>query len=187
MNMKTATVKFLSLAAGLCLTMGVSAQKFSTQTGKISFFSKAKMEDIEAVNNQATVILDASTGEMAVVVLIKSFEFEKQLMQEHFNENYMHSEKYPKSTFSGSITNNSAVDYTKNGTYEVMVSGKLTIHGVAKEVKEKGQVVVNGGKVTLKSKFTIALADYDIKNDKLNNIASNIDITVNADLARKDK
>lgn len=176
------------LVAGLSILAGYStmyAQTYSTQTGSIHFYSKAKLEDIEAETKQATSLLDASTGEIAFIVLIKSFEFDKALMQEHFNENYMHSDKFPKSTFSGKITNISAVNFAKNGTYTVEVEGKLTIHGVTKDVKEKGELTVDGNNIKINSRFTITLADYDIKNDKIQNISDKIDISVNAVLAKK--
>jgi hypothetical protein len=178
-------MKRIALAA-LALALGGFAfgQKYSTKTGKISFFSSAKMEDITAENNQVTAVLESSTGEMAVVVLIKSFEFEKALMQQHFNENYMHSDKFPKSTFSGKVTNLSSINFSKDGTYPATVSGKLTIHGVTKDVTEKGEIVVKGNSATLKSKFNVALADYDIKNDKLQNISNTIEVTVNTTLSK---
>lgn len=179
-------MKRILLAIALVIfSASLFAQKYSTKTGKISFFSSAKLEDITAENNQVTALMDISSGEVAFIVLIKSFEFDKALMQEHFNENYMHSEKFPKSTFSGKINNISSIKFDKDGTYEAEVEGKLTIHGVTKEVKEKGQIVVKGTKATIKSKFKIALADYDIKNDKLQNISNEIEITVNTELSKQ--
>src|SRR3954471_14722308 len=89
--------------------------KFFTKTGKISFYSKAPMEDIEATNNSVTAVLDAATGNFQFAVLIKGFEFRKALMQEHFNENYLESDKFPKAEFKGQVVNNSAISYTKEG------------------------------------------------------------------------
>jgi len=130
-------------------------------------------------------LLDASNGNLAYIVIIKSFEFDKSLMQTHFNDNYMQSETYPKSTFDGKITNNSSVKYGTNGTYDVQVSGKLTIHGVTKEVSASGTLTVNGNTITLKSSFKVKLEDYGIKNDKIKNIASEIEVNVNTALVKQ--
>lgn len=167
-------------AAVLLSVMVVSAQNntFFTRTGHISFFSKMPMENIEAHNRQVSCMLDISTGDVAYKVLIKSFEFEKALMQEHFNENYMHSEKYPKASFDGKISNLKSINFAKDGVYETEVEGTLEIHGVKKTIKEKGKIEVKAGKISTKSVFNIALKDYNIKNDKLENINENIQITV---------
>jgi hypothetical protein len=175
--------RIIVVAAFFALSAIAFGQKYKTTTGSISFYSKASLEDIEARNNQVTALLDASNGGLAFIVLIKSFEFDKQLMQTHFNDNYMESDKYSKSTFEGKITN--AVDYTKSGNQEVQVAGKLMIHGVTKEVSAPGTLSVSGSNITLKSSFKIKLEDYGIKNDKVKNIASEIEINVNVILAKQ--
>lgn len=161
-------------------------KKYITRTGHVSFFSDAPLEDITADNHQVTAILK-TTGEVAYKVPIKSFEFTKALMQEHFNENYMESDKFPEATFSGTIQDVSKVDFTKSGTYKTTVKGKLTIHGVTKEVSVPGEVIVDiaNGKVTNKTTFNVALKDYGIKNDKANQIADTIAITVNVEMAEQ--
>lgn len=161
----------------------IAQKKYLTKTGEISFHSKSTLESIEAKNKQVTVLLKAETGDLAFKVLVKSFEFEKALMQEHFNENYMESDKFPNASFEGVITNMAAIDLAKLDTKDVEVSGKLTIHGVTKEVKTKGKISKKGDKIVLSSKFGIVLQDYGIKNDKPQNISSNIDLTVNAELS----
>lgn len=168
------------LFAVLVSTMNIFAQTntYMTRTGHISFFSKMPMENIEAHNRQVSAMLDIATGDLAFKVLIKSFEFEKALMQEHFNENYMHSEKYPKASFDGKIVNLKSVDFKKDGVYDVDVEGTLEIHGVKKTISQKGKIEVKGNKISTKATFTIALKDYNIKNDKLENINENIQITV---------
>ncbi len=177
--------KIIFITALLAFTGIAFGQKYKTTTGSIGFFSKATLEDIEAKNNQVTGLLDASNGNLAFIVLVKSFEFDKSLMQTHFNDNYMQSDTYPKSTFDGKITNNGDVKYSANGTYNVTVSGKLTIHGVTKEVTSSGTATVSGTNVTLKSSFKIKLEDYGIKNDKIKNIASEIEVNVNTTLAKQ--
>ena len=106
------------LFIGLISTFSLQAQKYMTKNGNIKFYSETPMETIEATNNQVNAALDTQTGDLVFKVLIKSFQFEKALMQEHFNENYMESDKMPNSTFKGKVTNLSAIDFTKEGTYE---------------------------------------------------------------------
>jgi hypothetical protein len=133
-----------------------------TKNGFIGFFSHTPMEDIKADNNQVVGALDISSGEMVFQALIKSFHFDRALMEEHFNENYMESDKIPKSTFKGKITNLSSVDFTKPGTYDVTVEGDLTIHDVTNKISIKGTMeVVNGG-INANSKFKIVPEDYKI-------------------------
>ncbi len=178
--MKKVTVLVLALVFAVS---GVFAQdRFFTKTGKISFYSKATMENIEAHNRSVTCVLDTKTGNVQFSALVKGFEFEKALMQQHFNENYLETDKYPKAEFKGQIVNNSDVNYAKDGTYNAKVKGKLTIHGETKDVDTDGTVTVKGGKVQLESDFNVQLADYKIKNDKLNNISSTIRVSVNCTL-----
>lgn len=177
--MKKATM----LVLGLVVTLGVFAQdKFFTKTGKVSFYSKATLENIEAHNRSVTAVLDTKTGNTQFLALIKGFEFEKALMQEHFNENYLESTKYPKAEFKGQITNNGDINYAKDGTYTARVKGKLTVHGETQDVETDGTVIVKGGKIQVQSEFTVQLADYKIKNDKLNNISNTIRVVVNCTL-----
>jgi hypothetical protein len=133
-----------------------------TKNGFISFYSHTPMEDIKAENNQVVGILDISTGEMVFQALIKSFHFDRALMEEHFNENYMESDKIPKSIFKGKITDLKSVDFTKNGTYNVMVDGDLTIHDVTNKISAKGTIEVITGGINASSKFNIVPEDYKI-------------------------
>jgi len=163
----------------LLLVGFVKAQnKFFTKSGKIAFYSKAKLEDIEAVNKTAVAILDIQNGDIQFSVAMKGFEFRKALMQEHFNENYIESDKYPKSDFKGLIVNGGEIDFKKNGTYNAKAQGKLTIHGVTNDVEAEGKIIVNETKLTLSTVFNVSLQDYKIKNDKMNNISNNIKVTV---------
>lgn len=154
------------IVTGLLLLGGafVHAQdKYFTKTGKIEFYSKAPMEDIEAKNKTVAAVLDTKTGALQFSVLMKSFEFEKALMQEHFNENYIESDKYPKGEFKGVITNNNEINYSKDGTYQAKVKGQLTIHGVTRDVNTTGTIKTSGGKIDATSVFNILLSDYKIK------------------------
>jgi hypothetical protein len=156
------------------------AQKYMTKTGYIGFYSHTPIEDIKADNNQVAGILDISTGEIVFQVLIKSFHFEKTLMEEHFNENYMESDKFPKSTFSGKILNLSSVDFTKNGKYDVTVEGDLNMHNVTKKTTAKGVIEVITGGINATSRFNIAPEEFKITIPGIvrENIARSLEVTV---------
>lgn len=164
--------------------LSASAQKLMTRSGKITFFSATAIENIEAFNNEVAAAINTATGDVVFQVPVKSFKFEKQLMQEHFNESYMESDKFPKADFKGKM--NAADLGTKDGTYKTTVSGQLTIHGVSKEVQIPGTITVKGGELTLNSKFNIALADYKIQIPSVaaGKIARQIEITVNTILKK---
>jgi polyisoprenoid-binding protein YceI len=142
------------------------------------------MEKIEGVNRQANSALDFSNGNFVFKVLIQGFEFEKALMQEHFNENYMESEKFQNATFSGKITNIKDVNPSKDGVYKVIVEGDLSIHGVTKKVKVNGTLEVKGGKIVGNATFNVAPKDYNISIPKavIKNISEAIQVSANVSL-----
>jgi polyisoprenoid-binding protein YceI len=157
-----------------------SQNRYFTKTGTIIFTSQAPMENIAAVNKTTLVVMDAKTGAIQFAVQMKGFEFEKQLMQDHFNENYVESDRFPRAEFKGSITNNSEINYSKDGNYAAKVKGKLTLHGITKDVDVTGTIKLASGKLLAHSKFSILLSDYGINipsvvKDKLSNIVA-IDI-----------
>jgi polyisoprenoid-binding protein YceI len=156
------------------------AQKLISKNGHIRFYSHTPMEDIEGHNKQVVSILDPATGDLAFSLLVKSFEFKVALMQEHFNENYMESDKYPKSSFKGKINNNASINYQKDGTYQADVTGELTMHNVARSVSTRATVDVKGGIVTGKAEFVIKPSDYGISIPAVveNKIAREVQVTV---------
>lgn len=162
------------------VTTGLQAQKiYSTKNGKISFFSNAPLEDIEATNNEVESKLASANGQVAFTLLMKGFQFENELMEEHFNENYVESTKFPKADFNGFITNIKDINFAKDGTYTAKVKGTLTIHGVSKEITQDGTITIAGAKATAKTKFTISLKDYNIGGSLIGKkIADKIAITV---------
>lgn len=176
----------LSLILFLSMAGTVQAQKFITKNGYIRFYSHAPAEDIEANNHSVNAALDLASGDFVFKVLMKSFVFEKALMQEHFNENYVESDKFPVATFVGKIGNISDIDFSKDGEYEVTVKGKLTIHGVTHEVEQEGVLKIESGKILATSKFLIAVADYDIIIPKAvrNNIAKEVEVSVSVNLLK---
>ena len=174
--------KILVLIFFSTLSAAVYSQSlFMTRSGQISFFSKTLMENIEGVNNEVTSMLDTGKGDLVFAVLVKSFHFERALMEEHFNENYMESNTYPKATFQGKIKNFSTINLTKDGTYEATIEGDLTIHGVKQLHKAVGTITVSKGKIAGVSTFTIKLADYKIEIPSLvaDKISPTIEIRIN--------
>lgn len=170
----------LLLAIILFTSTLVNAQKYMTKGGTIKFFSETPMEKIDAVNHQVNSALDFSNGNFVFKVLIRGFEFEKALMQEHFNENYMESEKFPNSTFNGKIANIKDVNLAKDGVYKVVVEGDLSMHGVTNKVKVNGTLDVKGEKVIGKATFNVIPKDYNIAIPKavIKNISETIQIDV---------
>ena len=182
--MKQAVLFFLMGIA--CCTTG-TAQKYFTKNGSISFFSTTAIEDIKADNNQVMAVINTQNGELQFSLLTKGFHFKKALMEEHFNADYMESDKFPKSTFKGSITDISKVNFTTDGTYPASVSGGLTIHGVTKNTTANGTITVKGGKIAGTSKFVVTVADFGISIPKIyrDNIAKTVEVTVSCNYDQK--
>ncbi len=168
----------------LLSTISLAAQQYITKNGRISFYSDGPLEKIEAHNSQVNSALNTETGAIVFKVLMKSFIFEKALMQEHFNENYVESDKYPNSTLKGKVTNVNEIDFEKEGAHEATIEGDLTIHGITKKVKEKGTFTVSKNSIHGKSTFLVKLDDYDISIPGAVNgkIAEEIEITVDIKL-----
>lgn len=177
--------KLLIIALSLLFGEALVAQKMMTRDGEIKFdASMPNLVEIAATNKTASCILDVTTGDLATLALVKSFKFKSPLMEEHFNENYMESSKYPKATFKGKILNLGKIDKTKN-SYDA--EGDLTIHGVTKKVKIKVNLVQNAGKINLTSNFTVKAKDYNVEIPNLvkENFAENIKVALNFDLEGK--
>lgn len=146
------------------ITANISAQKYFTKSGKINFdaTSASSPEKIEAVNRTATCVIDTKNGAIQFAVLMKGFAFERALMEEHFNENYVESHKFPRAEFKGAIVNNESVIYSKDGSYTVKVKGKLTLHGVTRDVETEGKLIIQSGKIDATADFIVLLSDYNI-------------------------
>lgn len=169
----------LSAIAALFTTV-LSAQIYMAKTCEISFFSASPLENIEAINKASKPLINIATNDVQIKIVISAFQFEKPLMQEHFNENYMESDKIPNAFFKGKI--NEKVDWTKDGETKVTVTGKLTIHGVDKDRTVDGVVSVKGDQVTITSKFNVHIADHGVKVPSLyvQNIAEDVAVKINA-------
>ena len=166
------------------LTMSANAQfyKGKPDASTISFFSKSPLEDIDATNKKATVVIKTTTNDIQFGVPMLGFKFAKPLMEEHFNENYVESTKYPTCTFKGKIVE--TVDYTKEGEHKVTAKGILDLHGVQKEIEVPGTITVKGNEFLISANFKIKVAEYNIKVPSLyvQNIAEVVDVKVNAAL-----
>lgn len=161
-----------------------SAQLYITRTGFARFFSKTSLEDIEAVNQQLFAVINIEKKEIAFVVLLKGFEFKKELMQTHFNENYIESDKYPKASFNGTYTGD--VDMKSGSVSTVKVTGLFTLHGISKTIEVPATLQLVNGVLTGYAMFPVTPEDYNITIPSLvrNKIAkqTNVEIKVNCNL-----
>ena len=159
---------------------------YFTRSGKVSFFSSTPIEDIKANNDQTTCVLDLETGDVSFRIPILGFNFPNGLMQEHFNENYMESDIYPNASFKGGIKNWGKIDLTE-ASQEVTIDGTMEIHGVSKEISEKGRISLSKRNVIGYSNFQIMVADYDIEIPRLvrENIAKIINVDIELVLKKK--
>lgn len=170
-----------------CIACKTFGQEYFTKNGRISFFSKAPVENIKADNNQVISVLNMQTGVLGFSVLNIAFHFQKAMMEQHFNSDYMESDKFTSSTFRGIVTDISSVYIGKDGTYKVNVNGILFIHGVSKNITVPGTIIIKDGKLSGIAVFKILLKDYNIKIPSIveNNISENIEITVSCDYEKK--
>jgi polyisoprenoid-binding protein YceI len=157
-------MKKIQLMLFYCLIFSVTAanaQYYIAQTGETSFFSETPMENISALNKNVGAVINSTTNEVAVKMNISQFKFQNKLMEEHFNENYMETTKFPTSVFKGKIQEK--VDFSKDGTYDVTIKGVLTVHGVSKEKTLNGKLTVAKEQVSFAGNFDIKLVDYKIE------------------------
>jgi hypothetical protein len=169
------------------ILLSQAQDRYLLENSFVRFFSDGIVEDIEATNKDAKGIVDFSKNEFLIKIPIKSFKFASSLMQEHFNENYMESDKFPEGIFKGKIEG--TYDLSKNGTYNVNTTGDFTIHGVTKVRNIPAVIQVRDGKVSLESKFMIKVAEHKIKIPSIviRNIAEEVEVTIKSDLKKYDK
>ncbi len=184
-------MKKLLLTIGI-LSMGASAlfaQKYMTRTGKATFdaTTSTSPEKIAGKNNEVAGLLNAGTGEIVFQMQIKAFKFEKQLMEEHFNEKYLESDKYTKSDFKGKINNLAEINFSKDGNYKTTVTGKMTMHGNTADMTIPGTITVEGKKVKLSAKFKVKLADHKIVVPALvgDKVAQEAEVTFDAEMTQQ--
>jgi hypothetical protein len=169
---------FASIALVLISFFAIAQKTYSTKSGQFSFDASANV-DIKGENNQVDSKFNDKTGQIIFNLLIKGFKFSNGLMEDHFNENYMESTKFPKADFKGYITNIATVTFDKDGTYNVTAEGTLTIHGVSQKVKIPGSITVEKGKVTIKTVYKIKVKDFITGSYIGTKISDNAILTVN--------
>ena len=170
------TLLFISIASS------VSAQKvFLANGGMAYFFSATPLENIEAKSQSLTSVLTTGSNKILFNIPLRTFKFDKSLMEEHFNEKYVESEKYPKASFKGVI--NETIDWSRDTVLTVTATGTFDLHGVTKETTEKGTLKITGDKINLVVAFDITLADYKIRIPKVvtTNIAEVIRVNIECD------
>lgn len=182
--MKKITVTVIALIALATTAFKPIPTKLVSNDAHISFFSHTTLEDITCNNYKVVSTLDQQTGDVVFSVPMQSFEFEKALMQKHFNSSdFLDTKKFPKAKFTGKISNLNEVNFSKDGTYDANATGELTIKEVTKTVNAKGTITVLNGKVTLNSKMKVTLSDYNIsfaKGKPSTNIAKDVEVTTNS-------
>lgn len=174
-------IKYIFLSLLLLSTVYVNAQdKYFTRYGNINFVSRTPIIDIAGYNKEVLSFLNIKTGEMVFGVVMKSFKFPLPLAEEHFNENYVESDKYPDAKFNGKIININDIDLTKEGNFNVEVEGLLKIHGISNNIKVSGNIKVIKDKIIARSSFKIAPADYNINipNLVVDKVAKEVDVNV---------
>ena len=162
-------------------------QVYYTKNGNVSFFSKTVLENIDAENNQVISVLNIQTGTLQFSLLNNAFHFPKAKMETDFNEDYMESDKYPRSTFKGTITNPADINFTKDGSYPVKVNGDLTIHGVTKNISTPGTITIKDGNISATSSLKVLVSDYKIKIPSIvsNKIGESIEVKVSCNYQKK--
>lgn len=160
MKMKK-SILFIALVAA---TGSMFAQKKTTTSASINFDATTSLDKLAKAENKTVIAaVDTKKGTLAFEAIVKNFAFGNPTMQDHFNApTWLDSEKFPTATFKGNIVNLSAINFSKDGTYDAEVAGDLTIHGVTKPVTTKGKIVVNGKSVSANADFNIKLEDFGV-------------------------
>lgn len=172
MNLRIITLLIASLAF-----VQVQAQKiYSTKTAKVRFIA-VDDKDIDATNTKAVSRLETN-GNLSFIMLMKDFSFEMDLMQKHFNEEYVESEKFPRGFFNGQITNIKSVNFAKDGSYPIIVNGNMQVHGVNKAIQTNGVIVISKGLPKASAKFTVSLKDFGIDGVLIKMVADKVDVEV---------
>lgn len=189
---KTLSILALVLLSGTAM---MAQSVYRGNSNKITFYSHTALEDISATDTVATMLLNTKNNTVIASVDVRGFHFANPLMEEHFNENYMETNMegpkdakgkptYPNrmATFNGKI--NETVDYTKDGTYQVTMTGTLKIHNVEKPRTLNATLVIKGGKITIDCKFNVLLVDHNITVPTAvgQKIAESIEITVHSEM-----
>lgn len=180
-------ILYTGLIVFLLNSLYAQTKSWTSKDAQVSFFSSAPLEDIEAISKTGVSALNTTTGDIIFKVWNTTFQFEKKLMQEHFNENYMESERYPISEFRGKITDSKKLE--KDGQYELNIAGMLNIHGIAKQYNTKAKIYVGNNTITAVCNFDVRLADHNIKIPSVvgKNIAEVVQVKITATFRQKNQ
>lgn len=175
---------YLSIVLLILFSFSPISEKKVTKTGSITFeASVPSFEEIKAKNEAVTCIINTSNGEIAALALMKGFRFKIALMEEHFNENYVESSKFPKATFKGKIE---GFDYSKltSTNKEHIIKGKLELHGKSKEITIKSKIKKTGETINMVADFVINTDDFDVEIPSVvsKKVAKDVKVTFNFDL-----
>lgn len=179
-------MKSIITVAALFFAVAANAQIMMGEKTEVSFYSYTPVENISAKTNTVTEAINFGTGDFTFKIPVKTFDFPNDLMEEHFNENYMESDKYPDATFKGKYTTTNPIDLNKDGSYPVVAKGVLTVHGVAQNRDIPAVITVKGGKINLEAQFKIKLVDHKIEVPSMvfSKIAEEIDVKIKSNLKR---
>jgi len=170
-------LRIITLLVACFVLVQVTAQKvYSTKTATVRFIA-VDDKDIDATNTKAVSRLEAN-GKLSFIMLMKDFNFEMELMQKHFNDEYVESDKFPRGFFNGQITNIKSVNFAKDGSYPIIVKGNMQVHGVNKNIQTNGLIVVTKGLPKATAKFNVTLKDFNIGGVLMNMVADKMDIEV---------
>lgn len=186
--MRTTIFKLLGLFFLITvISSPISAQKYLTKTGHAYFMSHTDVIDIDGNNNLVGAVVDAETGDIFVKVLIKAFEFTLATADTHFNETYMESDKFPSATYKGKIPMLPNADLSEDAEYDVETEGKLSIHGITRDIKQAGKLIVKNGEISIKCDFVVSIEDYKIEVPKLvkDRVAKQVDVNIDLTLLPK--
>lgn len=180
MNKKIVTLLFMMYS------VSSFSQKYISRNGSVQFNASTPLETINPINNYVSSVFNSENGEIVFQMNMISFKFEKALMEIHFNEKYVESEKYPKSIFTGKIKNWNS-NFLDGKNYNVIAVGIITIHGIEKEIEVKGFIQKNNKNITINSDFGLIISDFEIKIPKLvrDKISKEVKVEVNINLKQK--
>ena len=180
MNKKIITLLFV------LYSVSSFSQKYISRNGSVQFNASTPLEIINPINNYVSSVFNSENGEIVFQMNMISFKFKKALMESHFNEKYVESEKYPKSTFTGKIKDWNSIMLDGNN-HNVTAVGKITIHGIEKKIEVKGSVQKNNKNITINSDFKLIISDFEIKIPKLvrDKISKKVQVKVNINLKQK--
>jgi len=177
------SILFGALALFVASAFSPDTKKVSEKT-HIKFFSSTPAEDIEAHNYKSVATLETETGDLVFSVPMQSFDFDKRLMQKHFNqEKFLNTQEFPKAKLIGKIINIEELDFDDDGKYTAKIKGQMTIKGQTNDFTAYADIKVEAGEIDLNSKFILTLADYGVAFEKgkpSTNIAEVVEVTVEA-------